>query len=128
MGSRRFHFLMQHINIVPSALYDRTESHKDFVRCYNKETRELLAEFQALFTHMDDTIDKELNGIDFKASREAAKIKKRADGAFLQTQLGLTATKPEPPQAYANSLSRIPKSKGVTRMTAEEILVNKYGL
>jgi len=128
MGVRRFHFLMPHLSIVPSALYDRTESDKDFIRCYNKETRELLAAFQALFKHMDDTIDKELNGIDFKASREAAKIKKRADGAFLQTQLGLTATKPEPPQAYANSLSKIPKSKRVGRVTAEQNLINKYGL
>ena len=128
MGVRKFHLMMPHLKIVPSALYDRKESDKDFVRNYNKETRELLAEFKALFEYMDDTVDKELNGIDFKASREAAKIKKRADGAFFQTQLGLVPVKPEPPQAYANSLSKIPRSKKSARRTAEDVLRNKYGL
>ncbi len=127
MGVRRFHFLMPHMDIVPSALYDRTESDKDFVRRYSKETRDLLAQFKTLFMHMNDTIDKELDGIDFKASREAAKIKKRADGAFLPAQLGMTETKPEPPQAYSNDLSKLSKPKKVTK-SPEEIFAAKYGI
>lgn len=127
MGVRHFHFLMPNISIVPSALYDRTESDKDFVRRYNKETRDLLTQFKTLFEHMNETIDKELDGIDFKASREAAKIKKRADGAFLPAQLGMIETKPEPPQAYSNDLSKLSKRKKVTK-SPEEIFAAKYGI
>ena len=127
-GVRKFHFKMMHIEIVHSAHYDRTEADKEFLRAYNKETRELIAAFQAVFEHMEDAVDTILEGVDYKASREAAKIKKEADGAFLQTQIGLTPAKPEPPQAFTNGLSKPWSKKKKIKQTREEILMKKYDL
>jgi hypothetical protein len=128
MGVRRHLFDMTHIEIVPGALYDRTRAHKDFVRRYKKESRELIAAFQAEFEHMGDAVDMILEGVDYKASREATKIKKEADGAYLQAQIGLVQTKPEPPQAFINAPSKPSTQKKKVKQTSEELLISKYGL
>lgn len=125
-GTRKFMINMLGVAVVPCSIFDRTDEHNEFIRQYNKETRSLIQEFKKCITDMQCLVDSKLDGIDIRESSLAGKIKKNADAAFTQAQVGLIQPKPEPNPILTNAIQS--KRNGRLKKTPEQILIEKYQL
>lgn len=98
--------------IIPAALYDRNENHKEILKGFSKQTRELLSSFENEFIKMEETLKSAFNGRDIRAFTKLANMKKEVSSEQEMAQeMNLKNNKTEPKLYNSNLGRRKTKSK-----------------
>lgn len=108
---RRLFTMKLHAEI-PSAEFDRTEQHYEFLKHYSKDTRNIIDHFFKTHQTKESAVNAILNSgdeygaIDFRDYTTRAKQKKDFDTQDTSTQLGLTQPTVEPKSLFDPEKSR----------------------
>lgn len=112
-GERKFVCTMDEIAKIPSAEFDRTEEHYDFLRLQSKDTRKIIEHFEKRAETREAGVTKYLNE-DFRVYTRKAMQKKNFDSQDTAYQVGLDRPTAAPPIFHANksTIKRKGKKKG----------------